>query len=143
MKKIAIFFFIIIAIVSTIAYLYLNYNANIKEAQRENLEFERYEEKEINGLDMTTIINKAVNKNEKNQIPKDNKGKYIDNGNNSINIDIQFLDNDTTYNMETFYNNGMQNFVYYYGEIMFKCSEIQYHNNTKKIKYMKFEQTTS
>ena len=47
MKKIAIFFFIIIAIVSTIAYLYLNYNANIKEAQRENLEFERYAEKEI------------------------------------------------------------------------------------------------
>ncbi len=143
MKKIAIFFFIVIAIVATIAYLYMNYNYNLKTAQRENLEFEVFTNKEINGLDITTIINKAIDKNKKNQIEKDNKGKYIDNGNNSINIDIKFIDDDVTYNMEMFYNNGMQNFVYYYGDIKFKCSEVEYHKNTKKIKYMKFEQTTS
>ena len=50
------------------------------------------------------------------------------------------LDNETTYKMEMFYNAGTEQFVEYYRNIKFKCSKIEYHENTGRVKYMYFEQ---
>ena len=107
MKKIAIFLLIIIGIVSTISYLYLNSINNQRIAQKENIKFEIYKDEEITGAEVTTLINKAINSNQQNEIEKDKKGRYIDNETNSINIDIKFIDDDVTYNIEKIYNNGM------------------------------------
>lgn len=142
MKKIAIFLLIIIGIISTISYLYLNGINNYKNAQKENIKFEIYKDQEITGAEVTTLINKAINSNEQNEIEKDNKGRYIDNEMNSINIDIKFIDDDVTYNIEKIYNKGMDVFLTYYRDIKFKCMDVQYHNKTNKIKYMLLEQTT-
>lgn len=142
MKKIAIFFLIVIIIITGIAYMYLNYKANYYQAQKENKQFESYEGQEVYGSDIATVVNKAVDSNIKNEVTKDENGKYINNDNNSINIDIKILDNDTTYNMETLYSGGMDKFVQYYGEIKFKCTELEYHKSTSKVKYMLFEQIT-
>ena len=142
MKKIAIFALIIIAIISTISYIYLSYVNTYKNAQKENAKFEIYIDKEITGSEITTLINKAIDQNKQNEIPKDNKGKYIENDENSLNIDIKFIDNDVTYNMEKLFDSGMETFLAYYRNINFKCSEVQYHEKTNKIKYMLFEQIT-
>ena len=142
MKKIAIFFLIIIIIVVGISYMYLNFKANYNEAQKNNRQFESYKDKEILGTELATIINKAVDNNQANEIYKDDKGKYINNDNNSINIDIQILDNEKIYPMETLYSGGMNKFVQFYGEIKFKCTDLQYHQTTGKVKYMLFEQIT-
>ena len=142
MKKLAIFFLIVIIIVVSISYIYLNYSSNYKEAQRVNKQFESYKNQEIYGIELTTIINKAVSNNQSNQVQKDNKGIYINNDNNSINIDLKMTDNDKTYSMETIYNGGMNKFIQFYGEIKFKCTKIEYHTSTGKVKYMLFEQIT-
>lgn len=142
MKKIAIFFLIIIIIVVGISYMYLNYKANYNETKLKNVEFESYYNQEIYGGDLTTIINKAVDNNISNGVEKNNKGKYLDNQKNSINIDIKMLDNDKVYNMETLYGGGMNNFLQYYNQIKFKCTKIEYHKSTNRIKYMLFEQIT-
>lgn len=142
MKKIAIFLLIIIGIVSTISYLYLNSINNQRIAQKENVKFEIYKDEEITGAEVTTLINKAINSNQQNEIEKDKKGRYIDNETNSINIDIKFIDDDVTYNIEKIYNNGMDKFLTYYRDIKFKCVDVQYHDKTQKIKYMLFEQIT-
>lgn len=142
MKKIAIFLLIIIGIVSTISYLYLNSISNQRIAQKENIKFEIYKDEEITGAEVTTLINKAINSNQQNEIEKDKKGRYIDNETNSINIDIKFIDDDVTYNIEKIYNNGMDKFLTYYRDIKFKCVDVQYHDKTQKIKYMLFEQIT-
>ena len=107
------------------------------------MKFENYLNKEIYGSDLSTIINRAVDNNEKNLVQKDNKGVYLNNDNNSINIDVKMIDNESTYKMEKFYRKGMQNFINYYSNIKFKCTKIEYHHNTKKVKYMLFEQITS
>ena len=73
---------------------------------------------------------------------KDKKGKYINNDKNSINIDIKITDNDTIYNMEKLYTGGMDKFVQFYNQIKFKCTKIECHKETKKVKYMLFEQIT-
>jgi hypothetical protein len=142
MKKLAIFFLIVIIIIVGISYMYLNYKASYNIAQRENKQFSSYEGQEIYGSELTTIINKAVDNNENNEVEKDRNGKYIDNNKNSIQIDIKMLDNDKIYTMETLYAGGMTTFVQYYNEIQFKCTKIEYHKETSKVKYMLFEQIT-
>ena len=92
MKKIAIFLLIIIGIVSTISYLYLNSINNQRIAQKENIKFEIYKDEEITGAEVTTLINKAINSNQQNEVEKDKKGRYVDNATNSINIEYKGVD---------------------------------------------------
>ena len=123
--------------------MYLNYKANSNISKKANLEFENYLNQEVYGTDLSTVINRAVDNNEANNVSKNNKGIYEDNNENSIEIEIKMIDNDTIYSMETFYNNGIQEFINYYGSIKFKCVNIKYHESTQKVKYTLFEQITS
>ena len=142
MKKIAIFFVIIVILICGISYLYLNYKANYNEAKKANLEFDRYLNEEVYGVDLATIINRAIDNNQKNEVKKNNKGIYLNNDANSINMEIKMIDNDSIYQMETIYNGGIQNFINYYSNIKFKCIEVKYHSSTNKVKYLLFEQIT-
>ena len=140
MKKISIFLVIVLTIVAAIGFKYMSYKNEYNAIQKENKEFEEYKDKEVYGLEVGTMNNKAVDKNTKNKIEKDNNGNFIQNDKNSIEIEIYITDNETTYKMETIYNAGTEQFVQYYGNIKFKCSKIEYHENTGRIKYMLFEQ---
>lgn len=142
MKKLVIFLVIVIFIVCGIYFAYLNYQSEYKISKKANLEFERYLNEEVYGIDLATIINRAVDNNEKNEVQKNNKAIYLNNDKNSISIEIKMIDNDTIYQMESIYNKGIQNFINYYGDIKFKCVDIKYHNSTNKVKYMLFEQIT-
>ena len=142
MKKFIIFFFAIISIVCVIYYIYLSNMVEYKKSQQENLKYEVYKNKEIEGIELATIINKAIDENKKNNITKDKTGMYIDNSKNSINIDLKFIDSDVTLNIEKIYMSGIDKFIAYYGDIKFKCTDIQYHKETNRVKYMLFEQIT-
>lgn len=142
MKKIAIIFLIGIIIIVGISYMYLNYKANYNEARKENNQFESYYNQEFYGADVVTLINKAYDNNLTNQVEKNEKGIFKENDTNSIKIDIKILDNDTTYNMETLYSGGMDRFIQYYNDIMFKCTKIDYHKSNGKVKYLLIEQIT-
>lgn len=140
MKKIFIFLAIVLVIVAIVSFQYISYKNEYNIIQNENAEFEEYKDKEVFGLNVGTMINKAVDKNTKNKIEKDDNGNFIQNDSNSIEIEIYMTDNETTYKMETIYNAGTEQFVQYYGNIKFKCSKIEYHEDTGRIKYMLFEQ---
>ena len=139
-KVILILLSIIIIVVSIIGIKYYSYMIEQNNVKKENAEYEKYKDQEIYGIDLATLINMTVNKNEKNEIPKDDKGIYIQNEKNSIEVEIYILDNETTYKMESFNNAGTEQFIQYYGNIKFKCSKIEYHKDTGKIKYILFEQ---
>lgn len=141
MKKIILILLaVVIIIVSVIGIKYYSYMVERNNVMEENAEYEEYINKEVYGINIATLINKTIDKNERNEIEKDDNGIYIQNQENSIEIEIYMADNETTYKMETFYNAGTEQFIQYYGNIKFKCSKIEYHKNTGKIKYMLFEQ---
>ena len=146
MKKIFIYIFIIILIGISIFYSkYIEYKQTEIEINKFNSEYEKYMNKEILGTDLTSIINKAMDENEQAYVKKDENGKYIQNDENSINIEIKITDEDKEgkiYSMELLYNNGMNEFVKYYREINFKCTKVEY-NFKQHIKYMLFEQISS
>ena len=141
MKKISIFFAIIIIIVVGIGYMYVKYTNVQGQIKNENQIYEQCLNKEVTGTQIATIINKAMDSNYKNEVEKDQKGKYLDNGETSINIDIKMLDTDEIYNMEKIFAGGINTFTSYYRDIKFKCNKIEYHTSGR-VKYMLFEQIT-
>ena len=143
MKKISIVIIAIIIIVAVVGVKYISYENAQSLIKQENKEFEQYQDKELNGLDVATVINKATDKNTKNNISKDEKGNFIQNDENSIEVEIYMSDNDITYKMESIFNAGTEQFVQYYSNINFRCSQIEYHKKTGRIKYILFEQQTS
>ena len=142
MRKVVVFFILIIIVIFIVAFVYFNYKTGKEKIDEKNYEFESYLGKEIYGTEVATLINKASYKNRKNNVEQEKNGKYIDNGKDSINIDIKMLDNDKTYNMEKFYNNGTMEFVEYYRDIKFKVMNIEYHKETGLVKYIFIEQIT-
>ena len=89
MKKVAIFFIIIILIICAIFAMYISYKANYNISKKSNLSFEKYLNKEVYGSELATVINRAIDRNEKNEVEKNNKGIYQNNDTNSINIEIK------------------------------------------------------
>lgn len=112
----------------------------IEQAVKENKSYESFYNKEILGTDVISIINKAIDSNEKNQVEKDEKGNYIDNFENSIEIKLKFKELDQIITMERINEVGMQQFWLNYGALSFKCTNIEYHTKTNNVKSMYFEQ---
>lgn len=129
--------FIIICIVC--AFL-INLNAEKREIIKENIEYEKYLNKQIQGTELATIISKAVDNNEKNNVQKDEKGYYIENEDNSIKIDLKMSTIKKTYPMEEIYKNQITSFVENFNTINFKCTSIEYHNKTGRISKLVFEE---
>lgn len=130
-------FFLVIAILS---YIYYNMKKiNILSSQV-NREYESYAEGNILGTSLMTLIHKAINQNERNEIPKDNRNYYSENEENSIKIEIKFLESDKIYPMEAIVNLGSEQFIKNYNSMEFKCTKKEYHKATNYIKYMLFEQ---
>ena len=105
-----------------------------------NVQYESYEGKEIYGTDLATLINKATDENIRNEVQKGDDGLYIDNGTNSVRIDIHFTDDDTIHSMEEIYNSGADTFMQYYNQVRFKCTKVEHHDKTKLVSYLFFEQ---
>ena len=141
-KTIAILLLIFLVIVICIFYKINQIKVEKEEIALYNSEFEEYNKNDLNGIDITTIINKAINKNESNSVEKNEDGLYIDNGKDSIKIDITLINNNVTYPMEAINELGMSSFTAYFAEVKFNCKEIKYHESTGKISYMLFESTT-
>ena len=140
MKKLIIFFIIIVAILCIIGLKYSSYLVEYKTIMSENSEYEKYKDKEIYGIELVTIINKAVDRNEKNKVEKTVEKVYIPNEEDSLQIDIYFIDDEQTYKMEAFYNTGMDDFKEIYRNVKFKCTKMEYHKKTGQICYIYIEQ---
>lgn len=129
--------FVIICVVCTFL---INTQAEKNAIKKENAEYEEYLNKEVLGTDVATLISKTIDKNEKNNIPKDEKQHYIDNSENSIKIDLKMTTINKTYPMEEIYNNQITLFVKNFNLIKFKCTSIEYHEETHRVSKLVFEE---
>ena len=136
--KILIIFIVMLAF--TFIYVY-----NIKEVtntvREHNKYYESFYNKEILGTTLISLINKAMDYNNKNEIEYEENTIYFkDNHKNSIKIDIKFLESKNKNTMEEIAKKESENFVKFFASARFKCKEIKYHKDTKNIKYLYFEQ---
>lgn len=141
MKKIIICILsIFLIIICIVVYGVYQKNENTAQIGVDNKTYESYENKEVLGTDIISIINKATDSNKKNDIKIGEDGNYIDNGKNSIRIEIKFLELDKVITMERINNVGIEKFWRNYGALSFKCTKIEYHEKTHRVKYMYFEE---
>ncbi len=135
-----IFIILTILAISSISYLYINYLNNNRQINENNKEYVDLYNKEISGNSLSTIINKTLDKNYKNDIIKDENGYYLNNGTNSIIIEIKFTESDKIFKIEQISKNGIEKFISLYSNIKFKCTNIEYHTKTNFVSYLYFEQ---
>ncbi len=140
MKKIATFIVIIIIIICVLGFSYQNYMTKKTEIEKNNLIYNGLYEKEISGNELATVINKTIDNNEKNNIKQNENGEYIENDTNSIKIEIKFKQSDKIFPIESIYSKRVSEFIRLYGQVKFKCTEIEYHKSTKFIKYLYFQE---
>lgn len=123
--------------------LFVNWYSNKQTEQREvknyNLEYDTYVGKKINGVYLTTIINKALDNNEQHKIKRNEKGAYINDDEYYTQIQIKLDENGNEFLMEAFEQVGVITFTKLYGGYEFKCTNIKYHENGRiaQINYTK------
>ena len=122
-----------------VVYNYNNYYIKQKEIISFNKQYLEFNKNQVKGLDITSIMNLAISNNEKYNIEKNEKDEYIDDGEYSIKIFLKMKIDGKTYSMEAFEKNGMDEFAQYFGSILFKCTEVTYHEKSGRIATMTFE----
>ena len=141
MKKIIICILsIFLIIICIVVYGVYQKNENTAQIGVDNRTYESYYNKEVLGTDIISIINKAIDSNEKNDIKMGKDGNYIEDEKNSIRIEIKFKELDKVITMERINNVGIEKFWSNYGALSFKCTKIEYHEKTHRVKYMYFEE---
>lgn len=140
MKKTIVVVLVILCVISIFAYYSIKkMEVKKNEIEKFNAEYEYYNDKNLNGLDITTLINRATSNNEKYEIEKDENGMYILDDEYSIEIYVTMIINETTYKMERITQIGTTAFVEYFGGVRFKCTKVEYHESTGRIASMTFE----
>lgn len=134
-------FFVIVIFITQ----FISYKKNIVVKNLFNKEYELYISKELYGTDVITLINKAIDNNQKNNIKQDEKGYFIENEDDSLIIELVMITNEEkektkTYKMETISKAGVEAFISNFNTAKFKITEIKYHKKTNKPKYIQISQ---
>lgn len=123
---------LIIVFVVIIAVIFNWYTTKLqekKEIKSYNLEFEQYTKENITGVEVTTLINKAIDTNKQYSISKDEKGFYKNDGKNSLEILVKLEADGKLYPMEALEEVGVEGFTKAYGSAIFKAKDLNYHKN--------------
>lgn len=141
MKKTITVVLIIFLVIITIITVNIKAKQDDEKAlQQINKEYEQYLGQKIYGTEVTTIINKAIDNNNRYNIQKDDKGMYIDDNKYCIKIELNMITVDKTYQMEQIYNAGITEFVKNFNLIAFECTNIEYHKQTGRVNKIVFTQ---
>lgn len=145
MKKSIFVILTILFIIVIVISLYIHNAQKLESiAIKHNQQYEEYCNKEILGTDLISLINKAIDYNEKNNVEKqENTIYYINNNTNSIQITVKFIENDKIIKMENIAEKQTESFIKFFATATFKCNDIQYHKQTKNVQSMYFEQVNN
>ena len=133
-KPIIILITIFIDIISIFFNWYTNKVQSAKEITAFNSMFEQFTKKEITGVDVTTVLNKAIDNNEQYKISKKDNNIYENDGKYSIQICIKLEEEGNYYPMEALEQIGVLGFTKAYATALFKMTNIEYHENRKNFK---------
>ena len=138
MKKIFIWILLVSTIIISIFYNWYKKNLqNLIDIKDFNSQFDSYINNKVNGVDLTTIMNKALENNNQYKIEKDSKGVFKDDGKNSIEIMIKPSEDAKLFPMEAFEIVGISDFTKNFGSAIFEPTNVEYHKNGRisKIEY--------
>lgn len=110
-----------------------------RELSNYNYQYEQYKDSNVYGTDIATLINRAIDNNEKNEVAKDEKGYYIQNDTDSVEIYLKLEQDGENFPMERIFKLGITEFVKNFNLEPFTCTKINYHKETGKVSEIYFE----
>ena len=138
-KQFIILIIILLIIVAVVGLYFYNLNRLNLLAEDHNKTYQQIENQDILGTTLISIINKAIDDNEKNEVTKESI-YYQDNEQNSIKITIQFKELDHTVQMEDIAAQTTESFIQFFATATFRCTKLEYHERTNFVKSLYFEQ---
>ena len=138
-KSLYIIIILFIIILGFTLLFMINLQNTYKKIQKENYIYEKCLNKEVMGTEVASLINKAVDNNEKYNIGKDENENYVDDNEYCIKIYVKLQTNGKYFNMESIYDNNVAEFVKNFNLENFKCTKITYHDSTKRVSKVYFE----
>lgn len=130
---------IFILIVVSFAGVMINYRNSQRQMFNFNRDYEQCRDRILLGVDIATLINKAMDSNQRNNVEKDKKNYYIDNGCNSVRIFVQLETDGDYYPMERIFEYDLSEFVKNFNLQDYKCSKIEYHKRTRFVSKIYFD----
>ncbi len=144
MKKILII--ILIAVVTAIAIFsgrYIELANKKSEINKINNEFLAYQKSIVKINKIVTLMNRAIDINNKNNIEKDENGIYEENNTNSIKVYLKVKSSDSKMEMERLMLNdkaGVEKVEYAFSDLIFEMTNVEYHQKTGQVKSITFEE---
>ena len=136
MKK--IIFFILLILILSLAIIVVavsDIKAKNNKIATFNSQFEQYLGQTMYGTEILTIINKAIDNNEKNNIEKNESGFYIENNQNTVKVELTLLSTnnegetvEVTHQMERLKEIGLDRFIASFNLTEFECTKIEYND---------------
>lgn len=113
-----------------IVVLMVNVKIGDNEVKIFNAQFESYNKNRLSGSEIYSVINKAINNNQKEDVET-----------HKVNINLRIIDyqEEVTVNMDKLNELGMDRFYEYYGGYEFRCTSIEYNRDTKLVEELNFE----
>ncbi len=131
-------FVVILIILTTVFLVQINSMRNIKDTHDREMDFFlEYEDKSFNVDNFISIMNKAIDNNEKYDIKLNDKNEYIEDNKYSIKVYLKLDDNEKLVPMEYLMfseKGGARNIERMFSNISYKYQEIKYHKNSTRIK---------
>ncbi len=129
MKKNIIVFLVILILILCVICVNINIIQKKKlEVDAFNRSFTPYNKSGLKGVEVITLINKAISNNEKYGVERDDNGFFIDDENR---IEIRVIFNEKSYQMERIDAVGIESFIEYFGSVDFECTNVEYHESGK------------
>ena len=138
-KTLIIMLILFIAILAVVSIAVVDLQQTGKQVKQFNQIFEEYKDKTLLGSEVASLINKAIDNNEKNQISKNDKGIYQEDGKYSVQIFVKLEKEGEYFTMERINALKITEFVKNFSLQDFKCTGIEYHKETKRVSKVYFE----
>lgn len=139
MKKTIFVLISLIIIIMTMLIIVIKNNESAQtEIKKFNMQYEIYLDKIVKGTEVATLINRAIDNNQRYEIEKNDKNRYIEDDKYSIKISVKFVDSEKYYDMEAISGVGIEEFISNFSQLNFKCVEISYHKETNRVSKLIF-----
>ena len=140
MKKVLVGILIVLLIMGAAIGYSINNKMKNKDIDSYNNSYEDYLNIDIRGATLLSLMNRVIDQNEKNNIEKNADGEYIENDTDSLKVYIKFVDRENMFSFEKINSVGMDMFAQNFSVSLFRCIKIDYHESTKQISRMYFEE---
>ena len=146
MKKTFILIIVAVVVITTIIFSkYVEYSNQKTEIKKINKEFLAYQNSSVQINTVVSLMNKAISRNQKNNIEQDANKLFKENNTNSIKIYLETTSSDGKTKVQIPMEDlilgekaGAEKVEYAFSDLLFNITDVEYHEKTGQVSKIVF-----